>query len=295
MRRAWRFLRTLSREFSENALTDVAAQLAYWSELALVPLLMFMLSLAGYLPLQNAADTLLETLYHILPPAAAQVIEGVVKEVVGRQHGWLLVASLGVALWSAAGGTAALMTALNRAYSVRETRPWWRVRLTAVLFTLSAVVLCMIAVVSLAVGPELVHAVWAHFGLGGAFDQLWSWLRWPIVCLAMMLMLANCYYFLPNVTTRRWRFITPGSVTAVVLWVGASLGFRLYLQHFDSYAKTYGSLGALIILLTWIYLSSLMVILGGEVNAILDRQAKKLKHHVKEPGPTTVPDPYVTT
>jgi membrane protein len=295
MRRAWRFLRTLSREFSENALTDVAAQLAYWSELALVPLLMFILSLIGFLPLQNLADAALHMLYRILPPAAAQVIDGVMKEIVGKQRGWVLVFSLAVALWSAAGGTSALTTALNRAYSVRETRPWWRVKLNAVLFTLSAVLLGMIAVVGLVVGPEMVHAVWAHFGLGGAFDQLWGWLRWPVVCAAMMLLLANCYYFLPNVTTRRWRFISPGAVTAVVLWVGASLGFRLYVSHFNSYAKTYGALGAIIILLTWIYLSSLMVILGGQVNAILDRQVKKLKHHVKEPGPTTVPDPYVTT
>jgi membrane protein len=108
-------------------------------------------------------------------------------------------------------------------------------------------------------------------------------------------MLANCYYFLPNVTTRRWRFITPGAVTAVVLWIAASIGFRTYLEHFNSYARTYGALGGIVILMTWIYLSCLTVILGGQVNAILDRQVKHLRHRVKEAGPTTVPDPYVTT
>jgi len=136
----------------------------------------------------------------------------------------------------------------------------------------------------------LVRHAWNFFGFGGAFDQLWAVLRWPVAALAMMTMVACMYYFLPNVK-QKWRFITPGSTVAVLAWILASLGFRLYVTHFNSYAKTYGALGTVVILLVWLYLSGLMIIMGGEINAILDRVHKGILHTEKEPGPTTVHDP----
>src|SRR5262249_27291481 len=153
---------------------------------------MFLLTLIGYLPLENLASTLMSGLYRIAPPDAARIIESVTGEIVGQQRGWLLIVALGAALWTASDGTSALITGLNRAYGVREARPWWKRKLMSLGFTLSAVVLILIALVALIVGPELVHALWAHFGLGGAFDGLWRWLRWPTVFLATMLLLANC-------------------------------------------------------------------------------------------------------
>jgi membrane protein len=115
-------------------------------------------------------------------------------------------------------------------------------------------------------------------------------LRWPVAALALMTMVACIYYFLPNVK-QKWRFITPGSVVAVLAWIVSSIGFRLYVSHFSSYARTYGALGTVVVLLVWLYLSGLMLIMGGEINAILDRVHKGILHTEKEPGPTTVHDP----
>jgi membrane protein len=173
---------------------------------------------------------------------------------------------------------------------VSETRAAWKIKLRALVVTLGGVVTVIIATAAMLVGPEIVRRIWGFFGFGGAFDQLWTVARWPVATLAMMIMVACMYYFLPNVH-QKWRFITPGSTVAVLAWILASLGFRLYVSHFSSYARTYGALGTVVVLLVWLYLSGLMIILGGEINAILDRVHKGILHTEKEPGSATVHDP----
>ncbi len=277
MGRAWRFLKALGAEAQENQALDLAAQLAYWSLLALVPFAMFLMTIIGYLPLEGLRGQLLGTMHAVMPGPAATLFDGVLGELVGRQHGWLLLASLVGALWTAAGGTGALITALNRSYEVKETRAWWRVKLLSLWFTTAAVVSVVIASIGLIVGPDLVHTIWSQLGLGGAFEVLWRWLRWPVVIFALMFMIANAYYFLPNVRGRRWRLLTPGAIAAVLLWLAASLVFNVYVTHFNSYAKSYGALGAIVIMMTWLYLSGFTVILGGEINALLERRRRPLQ------------------
>ncbi|MCU1279695.1 MAG: ribonuclease [bacterium] len=284
------FVRQFIEAFGRDQPLDLAAQLAYWAILSLFPFAMFLLTLIGYLPLHGLDKQILTAVYSVMPGDVAKLFDSTLHEIVGQQRGGLLVSTLLFALWTASGGASGLITALNRAYDVSETRPLWKVKLRALAVTLAAVVAIIVATATMLIGPEIVRAVWSFFGFGGAFDQLWAVLRWPVATLVMMTLVACMYYFLPNVK-QNWRFITPGSTVAVLAWILASLGFRLYVSHFASYARTYGALGTVVVLLVWLYISGLMIILGGEINAILDRVHKGIVHTEKEPGPTTVSDP----
>jgi membrane protein len=284
------FLHQLWESFGRNQPFDLAAQLAYFAILSMFPFAMFLLTLVGYIPLHGLDSHILDVAYSVMPTASAKLVDQTVHEIVGKQRGWLLWATLVFALYTASGGASGLITALNRAYDVSETRAAWRVKVRALLVTLGGVVTIIVATTAMLIGPELVRRAWELFGIGGAFDKLWAVLRWPVAALAMMTMVACIYYFLPNVK-QKWRFITPGSVFAVLAWILTSLGFRLYVSHFNSYAKTYGALGTVVVLLVWLYLSGFVLIMGGEINAILDRVHKGIIHTEKEPGPTTVHDP----
>jgi membrane protein len=283
-------LRQFVESFSRNQPLDLAAQLAYYALLSIFPFAMFMLTVVGYLPLHGLDQHILNAVWSVMPPQAAKLCEQTLNEIVGKQRSGLLALTLALSIWTASGGISGLITALNRAYDVAETRPWWRVKLRALGVTIGGVLAIIVATAAMLIGPEVVRRVWAFFGFGGAFDRLWMVLRWPMAALALMTLLACMYYFLPNVR-QKWRFITPGSVMAVLAWLAASIGFRIYVSHFDSYAKTYGTLGTVVILLVWLYLSSLMVILGGELNAILDRVHRGIRHEEEEPGPAQVHDP----
>jgi len=288
------FARQFMESFGRNQPFDLAAQLAYFAILSIFPFAMFLLTLIGYIPLHGLDQQVLGAIYSVMPPEVAKLCDTTLHEIIGKQHGWLLWTTLAFALWTASGGASGLITALNRAYDVSETRAAWKVKLRAIAVTLGGVIAIIVATAAMLIGPELVRRVWGFFGFGGAFDTLWAVLRWPVAALAMMTMVACMYYFLPNVK-QKWRFITPGSTVAVLAWILASLGFRLYVSHFASYARTYGALGTVVILLVWLYLSGLMLILGGEINAILDRVHKGILHTEKEPGPTTQHDPRPCT
>jgi membrane protein len=266
-----RFLRAFADAFMRNETLDVAAQVAYFSVLAIFPFAMFVLTLMGFLPLGGLEQQLTSALEHVVPPEVARMIDDVLKEIVGKQRGWLLVATLAFALWSASGGISGLTTALNRAYGVTETRHILRVRARAIVVTLIGVVAAVVTATAMLLGPELASRAWRFFGLGGAVDRVWAALRYPLGVVAMISMVAFMYVFLPNVERRRRRHILPGSIVAVLGWIAASLGFRLYVAHFGAYAKSYGALATVVLLLLWLYLWGVMVIVGGEVNAICDR------------------------
>lgn len=284
------FTSQLWESIGRNQPFDLAAQLAYFALLALFPFLMFLLTVVGYVPLHGLDKQILRTAYDVLPNDTATLLQSTLAEIVGKQRGWLLLITLGFAIYTASGAVSGLISALNRAYDVSETRSSWRIKLRAIAVTFAGVFAIIIATAAMLIGPSIVHEIWAFFGLGGAFDHMWYLLRWPVAAFAMMSMLACIYYFLPNVK-QKFRFITPGSVVAVIAWLVTSWGFRIYVTHFNSYTKTYGALGTVVVLLVWLYLSGLMVILGGEINAILDRVHKGITHTEKDEGPVTVHDP----
>ena len=275
-----RFVRDFVDAFLRNDVIDLAAQLAYYALLALFPFAMFVLTLMGYIPLHGLDRQVIEALYQVVPPEVAKLVEGTLHDIVDQQRGWLLVSTLVFALWSVSGGISGLTTALNRAYDVAETRPIWRVRGRSVVVMIVGVVAAIVATTSMLVGPELLRQAWTFLGLRGGFDRLWGALRWPLALASMTSMVAFIYYFLPNVQKRR-RSIMPGSIVAVLGFIIASLGFKLYVAHFASYARTYGALGTVVVLLVWLYLGGLMLIVGGQVNAILDRLHRRIVHTAK--------------
>jgi membrane protein len=265
-----RLLRDFFSSIGRNQTFDLAAQLAYWALLALFPFAIFLLTVIGYLPLQGIDQEIMAAVFRVMPGDAAQLFDNTLHEVVGRQRGGLLVVALLGGLWSASGGVSALISALNRAYEVKETRKLWKVKLEALAITLMGVVLSVVAVTAMMIGPEIVYKIWNWFGLGGAFHLLWGYLRWPLMVFSLMILLAVIYWALPNVK-HRFRLLSLGSVLAVLAWVLVSMGFNAYVAHFHAYARTYGTLGAAIVLITWLYMSGLLVILGGEINAAYER------------------------
>jgi membrane protein len=250
---------------------DLAAQLAYWSLLALFPFLIFLLTVIGYLPLAGLDRALMREIARLMPPEAVRLLDQTIHEVIGRQRGGLLVLALAGALWSAASGVAGLVGALNMAHGVAETRSFLRVRLLSVAAVLGVSVAMLVATVGLMIGPHVVRALWGLLGLPGHVHTIWAYVRLPLSTAAMLLGVAGLYHFLPNVR-QPFRLVTPGAAIAVVLWELASLLFRVYVTRFHAYARTYGTLGAAVVLITWLYLSALVVLLGGEIDALLGRR-----------------------
>jgi membrane protein len=271
---------TLVRALLRHNVIDLGAQLAYWSLLAVFPFIIFLLTVVGYLPLGDVDSELMNWLAPFMPEAALKLIWETVHEIVGRQRGGLLALSLVTALWSAAGGASALTVALNRAYGVEETRPYWRRKGQALLATLTAVLLLLVVVVCAAIGTDL--ATWGLTLLGAGhhyewLEHAWGWLRWVATLVALVGVLAAAYSLLPN-TKHGFSLISVGSVVAVVAWALVTWGFRHFVAYFGSYARSYGALGAVIMLLTWIYLSGITIIVGAEVNAVLVRMRADREH-----------------
>jgi membrane protein len=260
------FLRELGGALAGNRIKDMAAQLAFWALLSIFPFFIFLLTLVGFLPLDGIEEQFLTLLYELMPGEAAALFDHTLREILGRQHGVLLLLSLLLAAWSASGGMGATAQALNLAWGVEETRPWWRRRLRFLVVTVGAALMLIVATTALIIGPNVIHTVWSWFELGGTFDRVWPWLRWPVVLFGLLTALAALYYFLPNVR-RPFQIVSPGAVVAVGAWVAGSVGFRVYVAHVHTFARTYGTLGGAVILLLWLYLSSFTIILGGEINA----------------------------
>ena len=251
---------------------DLAAQIAFWSLLALFPFAIFVLTILGYLRIAGLESELFLFAGQVLPSDAVRLIQSTLGEVTHRQHGLLLWAALFAALWSASSGVRGLLVALNRAHDVEETRSFIHIKLLAIAITLATALLLAVAMAGFLIGPELGQTLWRWLGLGKFSHHLWHVIRWPIVLWALTALLAAVYYFLPN-QKQRFRLVTLGSTVAVALWLGVSWLFRWYVSHVGSFTRTYGTLGAAVMLLVWLYLSGVAGILGGEINALGHRRS----------------------
>lgn len=262
----------LVEEVSEDDCAGQAAQLAYYFLFALFPLLLFLVTLLGYLPVPDLFDRMIEAAARVLPPQALSLVRDTIGNITSQRRGGLLSIGALVALWSASAGFRAIMSSLNRAYDVEEARPWWKYYGVSILATVGFSVLAIVAFALLIFGPQIGHALAAYIGLGDVFDTAWGAIRWPVALVLLTLVLAGIYYVAPNVE-QDFRWLTPGSALAVVGWVVASVGFSIYVQNFGSYDKTYGSVGAVIVLLTWLYLTAFLLLVGGETNAVIEHLA----------------------
>ena len=266
------------RTWAEINADDVfgdAAKLAYYFLLALFPLLIFLTSLIGLVIGSGTGlrHALFNYLSQIMPSSAFQLIDKTMFEVSSASGAGKLSFGLLAALWASASGVGAMMESLNSAYDATETRPWWKKRLLALGLTIALAILIIGAVIVIFGGSKIAEYLGNSYGFSDAFVLTWKILQWPIALLFMLLAFALIYYFAPDLRDQDWKWISPGSVVGVVLWLAVSFAFKGYLHFFDSYSKTYGSLGAVIVLMLWLYLTGAAVLIGGELNAEIENAA----------------------
>ncbi|WP_028240555.1 YihY/virulence factor BrkB family protein [Stutzerimonas azotifigens] len=269
--------RTL-REFNNDDMSTYASALAYRALFSLFPFVLFLMSMLGFLHLPNFFDWLREQAALALPPMAVDQVNGVIDQLQQQERGFLSLGIL-VALWTASTGVRSLMNAMNAAYDVKEERPSWKLFILSFVYTIGIAIMLLLAAGLMIVGPQVMQWLAGQVGLEQVVVVLWTWLRWPVVVLLMMLAVALLYYFAPNVE-QQFRFLTPGSVLAVLVWIIASLGFGIYVQNFSNYGATYGSIGAIIVLLLYFYISAAVLLFGAELNAVIEHASAE----GKDPG-----------
>jgi membrane protein len=260
------------REYEHDAVSDTAAQLSYYLLFSLFPFLYFAATLIAYLPLGAALDQMLVRLRPVVPRQAMDLMEAHLRSLVSRPRPHVLTVALAGSIWSASRGVDAIRRALNLAYDVTESRSWWRTQLASMGMTFAGAVLVLAAVALLIAGGQVGFWLAAKVGIESYYVEVVRWLRWPVTALMIMTVAALAYYFLPDVE-QEFKFITPGSVLGTLLWLVATWGFGQYVSAFGNYNVTYGSLGGVIVLLAWLYISGFIFLMGGEVNAILEHAA----------------------
>jgi membrane protein len=270
-------LKATVQEFQRDDAMGLAAQLAYYLILALFPFILVLVSLMGLVGNPELASNVLNYFRQVMPEEAYKLIRTYTGDVISgdRPAPYLFSFSILFTLWTASGAFAALINALNRAYDVQETRPFWKVRGIAILMTLGLSVLILVGVLLLIVGGPIGQAIAEIFGLGELFELVWNIVRWPVALFFMVFTVALLYYFAPDVD-QPFRWITPGGLIGVLLWVLASAAFSFYVNNFGTYDKTYGSIGVVIILLLYLYISSLTILFGAELNATLVRMKEEI-------------------
>jgi membrane protein len=260
-------------EIGEDEIVDRAAALSYYFVFALFPMVLFLAALIGLIPNVRLMEALIGYLAEALPPDAASVTTRVLREILEGAHGGLLSVGALAALWAASNGMGSIMTALNAAYDVQDARPWWKRRLLAVGLTVVFAGFTLTALILLVLGPEIAATLARHIGLGSVFTMAWTVLRWPAALILALVGVSLVYYLAPWVR-QPFSWVTPGSVVAVAGWLLASAGLRLYVTRFSDYNATYGSIGGAILLLLWLYLTSVALLVGAEINAEIAKAAR---------------------
>jgi membrane protein len=263
-------LKRAVKEFLADDCMGLAQQVAYSSLLAFFPAVVFLI---GLLDLVGAYDALQDFLNPVAPQAVTDLIEQLQKD--SKNGGSVVAVVVGAfgAVWAASGAMGAIVKAVNRAYDRVETRPFWKVRLIAILLVGATGLVTAGMLLMIVFGGKLGEAIAEQAGLGSAFTWLWNLFRWPLAFVIVLLLFAVIYYLAPNADQRSWKWLTPGSLVGALMWLALSGLFALYTAFSDSYSATYGTLAGGIILLLWLTYSAWAVLFGAELNAELDRQA----------------------
>lgn len=285
---SWQVLaKRVWREVREDVIFNRAAAMAFYFLFSLFPLLLFLTALLGLFTRSGTElrDDMLSYLGRVVPNSASTLIYDTLDEVGKSSSGGKLSFGFLVALWTASSGVVAVIQGLNAAYDIKDSRPWWRERLIALALTLALAVLIVTALVLVLYGGDIAETLARSFGFGEAFTWTWKVLQWPIILVFVLAAFVLIYYFAPNVHEQKLRWVTPGAVVGLLIWLLVSFAFRLYLHYFNTFSATYGSLGAVIILMSWFYLSSLAILLGGEINTEIEHAAAKAgAPEAKKPG-----------
>jgi membrane protein len=264
----------------ENDLLGRASELAYNFILALFPLLLFLVSVLGLFASrgQSLNFDLMDYLADLLPPSAFDLVNRTLVEISRNSGGGKITFGIILTLWFASGGMNSMMSTLNGAYSVREGRSYVKVRLIALALTVAVSFLVLSALGIVLAGGFVAEMVGLRFHMAAITVWVWRAMQWPVALLFMVMSFSLIYYFGPDLHEQRWYFITPGSLFGVLVWLAASFAFRGYLHFFNTYSRTYGSLGAVMILLVWFYVTGLAFLIGGEINAQVEHAAAERGH-----------------
>ncbi|MBS4209184.1 YihY/virulence factor BrkB family protein [Bacillus sp. FJAT-50079] len=260
-----KFLKRLLAKVMDNDVTGMAAQLAYFFLLSLFPLLIFIVTLLPYTPLTQ--DDIFNVIKDFAPTETFSMIQNTINEVMENRSGGLLSIGIIGTIWSASNGMNALMRSLNRAYDVTEKRPFLVARGLAILLTLAMIFVFLLALLLPVFGKQLGIFIFSQFGLSVAFLKTWNLLRWVISPVILFIVFLGIYYIAPSVKIKCLAAV-PGAIFASVGWIIVSLGFSHYVSYFGNYSSTYGSIGGIIILMLWFYISAIIMMVGGEVNSL---------------------------
>lgn len=290
-------LKRTFKSFNDDNLLSRAAELGFYFLFALFPTLVSATSILG-LVARRASHIyvgLLEYLSMVIPHAAFNIVLETFNQTTAAASSGKITFGLAAALWSASVGFSAIQDTLNVVYKVKETRPYWKARASAILVTLLLALINTLTLATLLGGDylaRLAHLHIYHHVLQWAAVISLRFLSWTVTFALITLFFAVIYYFAPDVQTSRWRWLSPGAAIGILGWIAASLTLRLYLHFFDTYSVTYGSLGAVIILLTWFYITGLMLLLGAEINSEIEAAAtEKRLHDTHQIPPSLTADP----
>lgn len=256
-----------------------AAKMAYALLFALFPFLIFLTTLPAFLSSPNLYEIVMRAAVRVVPDAAMSYVVRNVQVLLGHERRGLLSITFLITIWAASNALVTVMDSLNRAYGIQERRPYWKLLGTALLLAVGLMTFTLMASVLMLLGSQIGSLLAFQAGYGPTFHAAWTLLRWPAVVVILMIAMAVVYYFGPDLK-QGWRWMTPGAIFAVIGWILASLGFSYYVRHFGNYDQLHGSFAAVIMLMTWLYLSGLFVILGGEINAKIEHGSP----HGREPG-----------
>jgi membrane protein len=278
------------QEFREDNMTDWAAALTYYGILSIFPALIVFVSVIGLIG-APVTEPLLDNVGAFAPSEARDILTNAIRELERSRGaaGVLFLVALAGALWAASGYVAAFIRAANVVWDVEEGRPIWKTLPLRIAVTLALIVLLAVSALIVVFTGPLAERAGDVIGVSGAAVTAWDIAKWPILVLLVALMLAILYYAAPNVRQPGFRWITPGSILAVAVWIIASAAFALYVANFGSYNKTYGSLGGIVIFLVWLWLTNVSVLLGAELNAELERRRQIETGHPADEEPFLPP------
>ncbi|MFE1553165.1 YihY/virulence factor BrkB family protein [Streptomyces sp. NPDC058718] len=290
-KRSWMaVLRGTLKEFKDDELTDRAAALTYYGVLALFPALLVLVSLLGIAG-ESATKQVLDNLRKLTPGSARDVIGNAVQQLQGNAGigSLMAIVALAVAVWSASGYIAAFIRASNAVYDMPEGRPVWKVLPLRLALTVTLMILAVVSALIVVFTGGMARQAGAALGIGDTALTVWSIAKWPVLVLLVTTMIAILYWAAPNAKGRGFKWITPGSFLALVIWLVASAGFAFYVANFGSYNKTYGTLAGVIIFLVWLWITNLAILLGLEFDAEMSRQRAVAGGHPEDEEPYVEP------
>jgi membrane protein len=270
------FFRKLYDKVDSTDLFNRAAQVAFYFSFAFFPLLLFLVTLIGIVlgSTENLKRELYSYLFQIMPPSAFDLVHKTLEEIVENSSSGKLTIGVFITLWSASAGVDSIRSALNAVYELKETRSWWNTKLQSLVLTLLFILLIAIALIVVSSGWQLFQYLLGLMGLEVASPLILIGIQWTSLLIVLLFSTEIIYSWVPCFDKFRWVWITPGALVAMVLWVVFTGGFRIYLQYFNTYNKAYGSLGAVIILMLWMFLSGTTILIGGAINSVLTDMAK---------------------